>query len=182
MFSLKPHSSNLSPEDKLYSHPSAQVEIKDGVLLAKLSAPMPDEPNIRREFGPGHKNWGLWEYDVFELFLTRANREAPYLELQVSPINQKFALLIKRPREEWIYPESIPFSSVSKVEGGVWKCHLNVPVENIPGNSQEIYGNIHLIIGPESNGKKRSHYSLNPNSEHKPDFHRPDLFVKLGEL
>src|SRR5690606_33752357 len=48
-----------------------------------------------------YKNWRLWDYDVFEIFLQfrkeKEQESAPYIELQVSPLNQKFALITYRP-------------------------------------------------------------------------------------
>ena len=49
------------------------------------------------------KNWGLWNKDVIEAFLQLRTDEndlaAPYLEIQVSPLKQPFALIIKEPRK-----------------------------------------------------------------------------------
>jgi hypothetical protein len=49
------------------------------------------------------KNWGLWNNDVVEAFLQLRARpddlRAPYLEVQVSPRNQPFALVVTEPEE-----------------------------------------------------------------------------------
>lgn len=127
------------------------------------------------KFKEDYKNWGLWEFDVFECFLTRSNDLNHYLELQVSPLNQRFALMIKEPRKSFDYPSSINFSSrVDIVDKYNWQGELKVALKDIPGTRENIYGNFCAILGED-----RKCYAKNINQDSRPDFHRPDLFVRL---
>jgi hypothetical protein len=62
-------------------------------------------------------------------------------------------------------------------EGHNWGGELFIPIQSIPGNSNKLFGNICACLG-----RPRSYFSLNNNIENRADFHRPDLFVNLGEL
>jgi hypothetical protein len=68
------------------------------------------------------------------------------------------------------------------LEKNKWKSVFHIPLENIPGTAsggerKEIRGNLHATFG-----RPKNHFSLNPNLENRPDFHRPDLFKALMEL
>jgi hypothetical protein len=125
------------------------------------------------------KNWGLWEYDVVETFLQLRNHEtddkAPYLEIQISPLNQKFFLKIIEPRKIFYTPLKLEAKLESKSEGKFWVSKLNIPFQSI-GLGTELYGNFFASLGPEN---KKEYYAWKINPEMKADFHRPDLFRKL---
>jgi hypothetical protein len=126
------------------------------------------------------KNWGLWNTDVVEAFLQLRENEndlkAPYLEIQVSPLNQPFALVIAEPRKTFFLPEKLNFTSESVVEGRNWKAQLTIELPHeIKG--ELLYGGFFSCLG--LNEGKREFYALNPNPEANPDFHRPQLFVNL---
>lgn len=122
----------------------------------------------------GFDNWGLWDFDVVEAFMSFNGKE--YIELQVSPLNQKFALKIIRPREEYNRPDNLYFESDINIEHNKWISCLRIKKSLIPGfeSDHKLVGNFHAILG-----ENREHYSFNVNSEEKPDFHRRDLFVEL---
>lgn len=125
-----------------------------------------------------YQNWGLWEFDVVEVFLTREPGERlPYIELQISPLGQTFALLINTPRVETSYPEHLSFESNARVENGKWTSILKIPVAEIPGKEKVIYGNFTACLGPSG---QREYFSLAPLE--KIDFHQPKLFLALMEL
>ncbi len=172
MFILSPHSSNPDhvepPKGVLSSH-------KDHLHI-KFEAPFDGAPFVSEAFSEEYKNWGLWDYDVVEVFLTREPAGLPYLEIQVSPKNQKFALLIKRPREETEYPEELPFQSSVKLLSKKWVAEIQIPWSSMPGEDSFVRGNLHAILG-----ENRNHFSLELNEGERPDFHRPDLFKFLGD-
>lgn len=170
MFFLRPHSSNKGE----ISAPSVQV-LSDGEFL-NISFHLREytDPYADPSFDKGWRNWGLWEKDVFEAFLVRG-AELPYLELQVSPLGQRFALLISKPRKEFDYPERDVFEGSSIVDESGWKALMRVPLANIPGRG-ELRANFHSIVG-----KSREHFSWSPNPERSPDFHRPELFLPLED-
>lgn len=125
------------------------------------------------------KNWGLWNTDVVELFITRSQNKTPYLELQLSPLSQKFALVVETPRQKFAYPKTLDVIVKSRVEKGRWDGEILLPVKQIPGASNELFGNFHACLGDSQN---RCYFGFEINSDELPDFHRPDLFKKLGEL
>lgn len=124
------------------------------------------------------KNWGLWNKDVVEAFLqlrTQAgDLTAPYLEIQLSPLNQPFALLITEPRKIFAPPKALEFSHASAQEGKLWTATMKVkfPEELSLG---ELYGGFFACLDQEP----REFYALEPNPEANPDFHRPELFLPL---
>lgn len=126
-----------------------------------------------------NKNWGLWNKDVVEAFLQlRADPldlRAPYLEVQVSPLGQPFALLIVEPRKTFHPPASdLVFTSHVTLEQRVWTAHMEItlPAE-LRGDL--LYGGFFSCL-LEGN---REYYALELNPEEKPDFHRPELFQVL---
>ncbi len=150
------------------------MEIAGKSLKVEFHQNFYSSPNVNESFSHEFQNWGLWEHDVFEVFLTKNDSGLPYLEMQVSPLNQKFALIVKRPREETEYPKVCPFRSHAEIKDGEWHSWIEVDLDQIPGDSNVIKGNVHAIIGDT-----RSFFSYNVNSEDEPDFHKPELFKEL---
>lgn len=126
------------------------------------------------------KNWGLWNKDVFEAFLQlRTNADdlkAPYLEIQVSPLNQPFALVITEPRKTFFAPKTLNYKTDVQVTDKLWsgKMELILPDELHGG---DLYGGFFSCLSQEP----REFYALEPNSESNPDFHRPELFLRLDQ-
>lgn len=144
----------------------------------RVQCEMQGAVHVNQHFNPeGFENWNLWNFDVVELFLRRGGEK--YLELQTSPLLQKFALMIEKPREVFhpYAPEKIKVNGLQKNEG--FMIEINLHRDEIPGQGKEVFGNVHACLGPP---KKRCYFGTNINSESKPDFHRPDLFIKLGEF
>jgi hypothetical protein len=125
------------------------------------------------------KNWGLWNKDVVEAFIQLRpdanDTKAPYLEVQLSPLNQPFALIIYEPRVNFQAPKSFELKSESQIEGSLWKAQLDLTLpQELAGN--EIFGGFFACLGSDP----REYYALEPNPENNPDFHRPELFLPLG--
>lgn len=126
------------------------------------------------------KNWGLWNKDVVEAFLQlRKNPEdtkAAYLEIQLSPLNQPFALIVTDPRKTFFAPKNLIHTSEVILTDKMWTAKLEVTIpEEIAGDL--IFGGFFACLGATA----REYYALNPNPEMNPDFHRPDLFLSLIE-
>jgi hypothetical protein len=125
-------------------------------------------------------NWGLWEYDVVELFIQGRDHEedcaALYHEMQVSPLNQQFALDIEVPRKKYSEPENFPVSIFSEVQGQVWNAKFVIPSSYI--NSENIFIGLFACLGDEP----REFYGLNIDQSEKLDFHKPKLFLPLEDL
>lgn len=124
------------------------------------------------------KNWGLWNKDVVEAFLqlrsTPDDLRAPYLEVQVSPLNQPFALIISEPRKIFAAPKILDFTHEVLIENRTWKTTLKVELpEDLKGT--DLYGGFFACLDQDP----REFFALEPNPEQNPDFHRPELFLKL---
>jgi hypothetical protein len=148
------------------------------------------EFQVQKRTGPGwqmdssfgeewRQNWGLWNKDVVEAFLQlRKNEndlEAPYLELQLSPLNQPFALVITGPRKTFFPPQNLHLKTSVNLAEKLWSATLEVTLP--PDLRGEIlYGGFFSCLG----AGEREFYALNPNPEQVADFHRPDLFLRLG--
>lgn len=159
-----------------------RIEVDYGVtdqkfwVRAKYRGPF----HLNREFSAdGYKNWELWNYDVLELFLTRTDLRVPYIELQISPLNQKLALLIKKPRKSFEFYTPATFKYSTEFSGEVWNIYCELDAADIPGGSPNLRGNIHCGLGPQEN---RRFYGLNINQDDKADFHKPLNFISLGRF
>jgi hypothetical protein len=125
-----------------------------------------------------NKNWGLWNKDVVEVFLQLRDNEqdikSPYLELQVSPLNQPFALIITEPRKNYFPPKHLDLRTEVHLTDKLWSTKLEVilPAEL---RGRKLYGGFFACLSAEP----REYYALEPNAEDRPDFHRPELFVAL---
>ncbi len=126
------------------------------------------------------KNWGLWNKDVLEAFLQLRKDEndlkAPYLEIQVSPLNQPFALIITEPRKTFFPPGTLDFKTEVTLTDKLWTGKMEVTLpEELRGG--KLYGGFFSCLTTEP----REFYALSPNPEANPDFHRPELFLSLDE-
>lgn len=136
-------------------------------------------PNTSENFSSDYtKNWGLWDFDVVEVFVRKLNSDH-YLEVQTSPKNEPFALIIEKPREVYHSPEQLELSIENQCENNIWTAMLKLKLDDIPGDGTVIEGNCFACLGPQD---EREFFALNINTDNQPDFHRPNLFIKLGEL
>ncbi len=146
-------------------------------VTKRVNAPWHTDPVFTTDWS---KNWGLWNKDVVEAFLQLRSApddlRAPYLELQVSPLNQPFALIITEPRKTFHAPAELSFTSSSQVEPRLWQAQVRVRLPpELKGT--RLYGGFFACLDQTP----REFYALEPNSEKAPDFHRPDLFLPLEE-
>lgn len=142
----------------------------------RTSRPWLSDPAFTHDWS---KNWGLWNKDVVEAFLqlreTPDDLMSPYLEVQVSPLNQPFALIISEPRKIHAAPKSLDFVHEVQLDGRFWNVAMKVklPIE-LKGNY--LFGGFYCCLdqGP------REYFALEPNPELHPDFHRPEFFFPLA--
>lgn len=124
------------------------------------------------------KNWGLWNTDVVEAFIQLRRHaqdlHAPYLEIQVSPLNQPFALIVTEPRKIFAPPRKLDFSHEVKLEGRSWRTDIKVELPS-ELSGVEVYGGFFSCLGQNP----REYFALEPNPEVNPDFHRPEFFLPL---
>lgn len=149
----------------------------DFQVQKRSSAPWLSNPALGADWA---QNWGLWNHDVVEAFLQlRSDAQdvnAPYLEIQVSPLNQPFALVIVEPRKKFHAPASLMFETSAVVEGRGWSGSMKVtlPAEL---SGEYLYGGFFSCLSNDP----REYFALMPNPEAAPDFHRPELFISLDQ-
>ena len=178
MLNLSPHRSNPALEAKItVDHRMSGKYFCVGFSVAC------SELFENEKFSMEHcHNIGLWDFDVTEVFIQRGTNHTKYLELQISPLGQVFALYIDEPR---IKTRSInefselktSFSAIKTLNG--FNTEFKVAVSDIPGAGDKLFGNFFACLGPKD---FRSYFALNTNSEEIADFHRPELFQPLGTI
>ena len=158
---------------------SARLVVIEFQVQKRLGPPWQIDPQFSTE--DYLKNWGLWNKDVVEAFLQLRAHEgdlaAPYLEIQVSPLNQPFALIIKEPRKVYYPPEALVLKTEVTLTDKLWTGRMEVELPpDLSG--EQLWGGLFscLATGP------REYYALHPNPEENPDFHRPELFLRLDEV
>jgi hypothetical protein len=138
-------------------------------------------PYLNVGLSKDESQWGLWDWDVVELFLSCGGMRShtPYYEFQVSPVGQFFELEIFEPRKRFNREFRSGFEhSVNKVGEGAFEIRMSIPL--IPlgwiGDPATIFGNAFAILGaPE----KRIYHGLFLEPQIKPDFHLPAEFKRL---
>jgi hypothetical protein len=120
------------------------------------------------------KNWELWKKDVVEVFFQpRSHAEdfsAPYLELQVSPLNQGFQLMILSPREIFYTPLDLNWDSKVKLGDHSWKSEIQLDWA-YDSRKTFFYAGFFACLN-----KPQCFFSDEHHQTEKPDFHRPEFF------
>ncbi len=128
------------------------------------------------------KNWGLWNFDVVEVFWqnrqVETQLEAPYHEWQISPNNKSFCLDIATPRISYSTPLVCPIKFESQIQQNKWIANFIIP-EAVYKNFKHHYLGVFAILGKE---KDRSYYALNLPATTKPSFHLPEFFLPISAL
>jgi len=173
---------NLSAFNKLNKvQLTAQTSLLGDVLKVNFNClDYKEKWNVSSNFSKqsSYKNWKLWDYDVFEIFIQFRNNKsdftAPYIEMQVSPNNQKLNLLIIKPRE--IYQTLLSDQFKANIIQDPRSISVEIHLSSLDLNNDEyIYGAFFSCLGPNEN---RSYFS-NIDLDGKLDFHRPKNFVRI---
>lgn len=173
MLELHAHPYSENPRSKVF----VTSEISDDNLIISYNVEANDL-NLNKDFNEKNwDNWGLWEHDVVEAFIQKDNPNNHYLELQVSPLNQKFALMVYKPREAFEKIIELPVKTKANITKGGFKASFEIPLTVIPGKGSMVKGNLHACLGKSH---EREYFSLKLNPEAKPDFHRPEYFSDIG--
>ncbi|WP_156108965.1 hypothetical protein [Hymenobacter sp. APR13] len=155
----------------------------EGWFEATFDVPLP--PGAAWNVNPSYSrtryrdNWGLWEHDVVELFLQARPypdvTSGPYLELQLSPLGQPFALVVEEPVRRYAAPETLAFLHENVPGEASWRVRVAVQVPGYaPG--APLFGNLTACLGP---AEARTYWGLQLNAGPEPDFHRPTDFRQL---
>lgn len=163
---------------------SAQIHQVGRIIYWNMQCIGPKTPwHTQAQMGEDYrKNWLLWESDVLETFLQLRRHEedfsAPYLELQVSPLNQPLALVIQKPRESFYTPLRLSFQSrcqLSETETQKqWTLEAQVSLpEELQGVS--LWGGVFACL----RAQEREYHALEPWAPAPANFHLPQYFQRL---
>lgn len=177
MYKLNPHKSNPKNDYNI----SCTHKVDDSLHCFSFTVNTAEQLNIEKSFlADSYKNEGLWNFDVAEVFIQKRDKSdnsgvfGPYLELQVSPLNQQFAYLITRPREEFAFPESLnSFKSRAQIIDGGFSAEIMIHDSDIPGVGDSVFVNLFACLGAK---EKRCYFALNINNDTNADYHKPELF------
>ncbi|XP_047491907.1 uncharacterized protein LOC125041149 isoform X2 [Penaeus chinensis] len=139
-----------------------EAGVEMNVTAPFFNDPKPDGPS-------GQPFYGLWDYEVVEMFFLNDNDE--YLEVELGPWGQHLLLLLKGARNA--IKHSMPLDYIAQVPtttDGKWTGSALIPPEYFPPNVTRI--NAYAIHGT---GKDRVYESLFPAPENDPDYPQPDF-------
>ena len=156
--------SAVPPDDHI------QLTLKwDGVreLTVHFVAPFYGDPPPDELAG---SPWGLWAYEVVELFLV--GDHGHYLELEFGPHGHHLGLLLGGPRS--ITHRHLPLKYDATVSGPRWTGHARLSGQYVPTNPSAY--NAFAIRGT---GQNRDYLAAHPLPGDVPDFHQPTRFPLL---
>jgi hypothetical protein len=155
------------------------VDAGRGLLRAEFRVEGP-RPRVNPALPVGVSQWGLWDWDVVEVFVSAGQANTPYLELQLSPLGQHVELLIHEPRRRWDAEFRSGFRGETRPwDGRAWTARFEVPLTPLGWNGDpvRVRGNFFAILGePE----RREYFSAFLPPQAQPDFHLPDRFRPLA--
>jgi hypothetical protein len=143
-------------------------------LIARFEVqPSGTTPNVNAKLPLGASQWGLWDWDVVEIFV-RPSSSPTYYEFQLSPLGQFFELEIFEPRKRFNREFKSGFGHSVQTLGAGWRAEFRIPLRELgwDGNPKHIVGNAFAIL----DDKPRTYWSLYLPKQTKPDFHLPEYF------
>jgi hypothetical protein len=143
---------------------------------------------LGEKFSPdSRRNWGLWNEDVVEIFFKPLSLKTipdAYFEMQLSPSGRAFEFLILKPRQIQLTPwESFSFFHRCDVTDQRWLASWSFRLPEWcqePSFSSVTFGAFACLNSADVIKTNRQYFSLRPNTESNPDFHRPELFIPLS--
>jgi hypothetical protein len=158
-----------------------EISLKGALLSALFKVRSAQPSSVNPGLAAGESQWGLWDWDVIELFVSCSRNSArlPYYEFQVSPLGQHFELEIFEPRKRYNRDFRSGFTRVVRRTGECeWEAELGIPLSLLgwDGDPSSVTGNAYAILGPK---ESRTYWSLFLGPQQKPDFHLPTLFKPL---
>mgnify|MGYP005846044805 CR=1 FL=1 len=166
--------------------PEARTEIRSrwtGRHLYFLFISKYESLHLRPEPNPEKETWGLWDYDVVEVFighdLENINR---YKEFEVSPQNDWVDLDVDRGRPgktvDWRWNSGMKSKTRIDKANRIWYCEMQIPWPSIdtrqPAAGNELRLNLYRIEGAEPNRKFIAWQPVN-----NPSYHTPEAFGRL---
>ena len=141
-----------------------RVRALEGFLLIQVEAPFHKNPAPPLPKGPC---WGLWDYEVVELFVV-GSLDA-YTEIELGPHGHHLVLKFQKRREA--FESELPIDYSSEIQGDCWKGEARIPWSYLPEDPGG--ANAYAIHGE---GEQRRFLSVFPVLGPDPDFHRIEQF------
>lgn len=140
----------------------------DSALIVAVDAPFSNDPPPPGAPGP---LWGLWDYEVVELFVLGADER--YTEIELSPWGHHLVLRLEGRRE--VVERELPLSYSAEIVGERWTGRARVPRSLLPPGPHR--GNAYAIRGVGV-GRRYLAWAAVPGPA--PDFHRLERFLDLA--
>ena len=155
-----------------------------GDIIVHVDADYNNDPAPKQ--GPG-RVVGLWEHEVFEIFISSGSRE-DYLEINVGPHGHYYLkMFTPYGSDDSIVLDAKPVFSMDKAKKR-WSAVLTIPTMYLPEPDTDFdietplavrwYANANAILGIDNTREYFSSYPLNINAT-SPDFHQPKLFQPI---
>jgi len=165
----------LQPFEENFQKLALEIELESQKDSFQISFSFPITHHVNKDLSKKHSQWGLWDYDVFEIFMQKrpdsTDSSLPYTEFQVSPLGQFFHLEILKKRELYFTPLTNPFHYQLTLDRQ-WKGIIKFPKED----NIDYFFNFTAILGPKN---KRNYFASSGEYSKPADFHCPDLFQKF---
>jgi hypothetical protein len=148
-------------------------------LLWTMSCEGDGSWNVNSNFSYDYrKNWELWNWDVLEAFVqlrrNASDFEAPYLELQISPENKAFSLIILKPRVSFYTPLDLKIHSEVSLSGNLWSMNCEVELPDVL-RGHELFAGLFACLGAH-----RVYYAPTKWPNAPLDFHQPQHFLSFN--
>jgi len=133
---------------------------------------------------PAKEAWGLWEYDVAEVFIgDDLTNIQVYKEFEISPDGEFIDLDVDRKRKgkevDWLWNSGMQYKTRIDHERKVWICEMRIPWKSIdrrtPAAGNELRLNLYRIEGGPP--PRRKYLAWQPVGN--PSFHTPEKFGRL---
>lgn len=132
---------------------------------------------------PQKEAWGLWEYDVAEVFVGNDLKNIHlYKEFEVSPDGEFIDLDVDKLRKgkevDWLWNSGFRYKTKIDQEKKIWICEMQIPWSSIdprdPKAGNELRLNLYRIEGAPPNRKYIAWQTVG-----NPSFHTPEKFGRL---
>lgn len=140
-------------------------------IAVHFVVPLYEPPHIPA--APAGFTHGLWEYDVFEIFIVRP--DGSYIEVEVGPGGQYLVYTFPRYRE-YITQGEQPLAYTYTMEGKYWKGVCTIPIELVGGSLSDVRWNFYTI---RERAGAREYSAWHSMSGIEPDFHRTECFAAV---
>jgi hypothetical protein len=137
-----------------------------------------DSTHLRPEHTPGKETWGLWDYDVVEVFIGWDLKNIHlYKEFEVSPRDEWVDLDVDKNNKakmvDWLWNSNFRFKSHVDQGRKVWVCEMQIPwssIETRPVKAgNELRLNLYRIEGAPPNRKFIAWQPVMNESYHTPE-------------